>query len=146
MGKIHNLHCSKCGYGIKAWIGIGMMYAPGMIFEGQDPELVSLVDDTKISTAALKLVKKGKKVSEHYGHAMYSCPNDYYLFNKFYFKVGDMEPAYPCPYCDATLKRVNFAKGKIGSTRLKFVGLDKYWHCPKCGNDSLNEISIANWD
>ncbi|WP_057881203.1 hypothetical protein [Companilactobacillus kimchiensis] len=146
MGEIHDLRCEKCGYGIKTWLGIGMMYSPEMIFEGTDPSLVELVDDEQISTSALELVKTGAEINDHYGHALYACTNDFYLFNKFYFKIDEMEPEYPCPYCDNTLKRITFAKGRAGVTRLQFIDDEKFWHCPKCGNDSMNEVSFSNWD
>lgn len=147
MGEKHDLHCTKCGYGIEAWLGIGMMYAPTMVFEGEHPSLVDLVDDADISSQALKLVQDGQVIADNYEHEIYACPDDFYLFTKLYFKVGEYEPQYPCPYDDGKiLQRLTFAKGQLGSTRLQFVDSKQFWHCPKCGNDELNEYSFANWD
>jgi len=146
MGEIHDLRCSKCGYGIKAMVGIGMLYSPEQIFYGPNPALSELVQDKALTKQALTKISAGKRVDDDYGHFIYACPNDFYLFDKFYFKIDDWEPEYPCPYGDGILKRLIFAKGQLGTTRLKFVDDSGYWHCPKCGNDSLNEVSFANWD
>jgi len=147
MGEIHDLHCNKCGYSIKAMLGIGMLYSPEIVFYGENPSLIELVQNQSITDAALEKISTGAKVNDNYGHALYACPNDDYLFNKFYFKVDEMEPEYPCPYCDATLKRVVFSKSKIaGTTKLKFIDSDKFWSCPKCSNDLLTEFSFENWD
>lgn len=146
MGEIHDLRCNKCGYGIKAWLGIGMMYSPEQVFYGKAPSLKELVADESISNEALSLIKSGQKASDDYGHALYACPDDNYLFERFSFKVGEFEPNYPCPYCDKSLQQVTFAKGNLGTTRLKFVDTNIIWHCPKCKNELLKEISFANWD
>jgi len=146
MGERHELRCKKCGYGINAVLGIGMLYSKEMVFGGQTPSLGELVQDKSITDTALSKIATGGKVADDYGHYLYACPNDFYLFNKFYFKVDGAEVSYPCPYGDATLKRVTFAKGKTGTTRLQFIDGSGFWHCPKCGNDSLNEVSFGNWD
>jgi len=57
-----------------------------------------------------------------------------------------MEPEYPCPYGDGTLKRVDFSKGGFGTTKLKFTDGTGFWQCPRCGNDLMNELSFENWD
>lgn len=146
MGEIHDLHCNKCGYGIKAMLGIGMMYSPDNVFYRNQPILSELVSDDKISEIALKKIQNGEKPADNYGHRLYACPNDFFLYDKFYFKIGSFEPEYACPYGDGKLQRVDFAKGKLGTTRLKFVGQDKYWQCPRCGNDAMIEASFGNWD
>lgn len=146
MGQIHDLHCSKCGYGIKVWMGIGLMYSQQAVFTGENPSLIHLVNDEEISTKALDLLHSGEKAADNYGHALYACPNDFYLFERFYFKIGNMEPQYPCPYCDKTLEQVTFAKGDLGVTRLQFIKSQQYWQCPKCGNDSMKESFYADWD
>lgn len=145
MGEVHDLHCSKCGYGIKATLGIGMMYSEQVIFHDSEPLLGDLVNEKDIVENALQLVKT-EKVAENYGHRLYACPNDFYLFNRFFFKVGSYEPEYPCPYCQNTLQQVTFAKGDLGTTKLRFVITDKFWQCPKCGNDALTEFAVSNWD
>lgn len=146
VGEVHDLRCNKCGYGIKAMLGVGMLYSVENIFYRKQPILTDLVDDEKISQKVLKEVASGADISDNYGHELYACPNDFFLYNKFYFKVGEMEPQYPCPYGDGILERLEFAKGKAGTTRLKFVGQDKYWQCPRCGNDSMIEYAFENWD
>ena len=146
MGQRHDLRCSKCGYEIDALLGIGMMYSKSNIFEGEKPMLTELVDDTEITNSVLKAVVAGEKISDDYGHELYACPEDFYLFDKFYFKVGDMEPEYHCPYCDNQLQRVTFAKGSFGKTRLRFVDQSKFWQCPRCGNDEMMEVNFGNWD
>lgn len=147
MGEIHDLRCNKCGYGIKAMIGIGMLYSSENIFGGTDPLLPELVADKNISEQAFQIIKEGKKISEHYGHELYACPNDDFLFDKFYFKVGDLEPQYTCPYGDGVLQRIRFAKGRPGLLKLEFVDHPELtWHCPRCGNDMMNEVAVGNWD
>ena len=149
MGEIHDLHCTKCGYGIKANTGIGMLYSPENVFKDKQ-FLLDLVDNPKIVDQTMDLLTKGYEINEDYGHAIYACPNDFYLFDKFYFQLKgtkEFEPQYPCPYCQTTLKRLTFAKGNPRATRLQFVEEPgKYWHCPKCGNDELNEMAFGNWD
>lgn len=148
MGEIHDLRCSKCGYGIKAYLGIGMMYAPHMIFGENDPSLPDLIQDDKITSQALAKIKSGVNAKDNYEHALYACPEDNYLFNKFYFELDDgSKPTYQCPYCQTTLQRVTFAKATGGVTKLKFVeNPDSLWNCPHCGNSTLNEVAFANWD
>ncbi|WP_334352553.1 hypothetical protein [Companilactobacillus sp. HBUAS56257] len=146
MGEMHNLRCSKCGYGIEANTGIGMLYSEENVVKNF---LADLIEDSKITNQAKVLLKEGNRLNENYGHAIYACPNDFYLFNKFYFQLDPTEfvPQYPCPYCQTTLERVTFAKGSLGTTKLKFIKEPKkLWHCPKCGNEELNEISYGNWD
>lgn len=146
MGEIHNLRCCKCGYGIEAWLGIGMLYHPDYIFYGSDPSLVELVDNKDISNQALSLLNSGIKPNDSHRHKLYACPNDFYLFSKFYFKIDDFEPKYPCPYCKSVLKQVIFTKGTRGTTRLKFEDNDEIWHCPKCKSELLEEMAFGNWD
>lgn len=148
MGEIHDLRCSKCGYGIKAYLGIGMMYAPEMIFGSKDSSLPDLVQDEDITSQTMEKIRAGITVKENYGHVLYACPQDHYLFNKFFFELADgFEPAYQCPYCQTILQQVTFAKAGPNVTKLKFVEKpDNFWSCPHCGNNTLNEISFANWD
>lgn len=146
MGQRHDLRCSKCGYEIDAMLGIGMLYSPENIFTGQTPLLNELVDDQSTVKDALKRVKLGETIADDYGHALYACPKDFYLFEKFYFKIGSFEPKYHCQYCDTVLEQVTFAKGTAGTTKLKFIGQDKFWQCPRCGNDAMVETAFENWD
>lgn len=146
MGQRHDLRCSKCGYEIDAMLGIGMLYSSENIFMGSEPLLNDLVDEKAIVKTALNTVEAGENISNDYGHSLYACPNDFYLFDKFYFKIGTFEPEYHCQYCNRILEQVTFAKGKAGTTRLKFIGQDKFWQCPRCGNDAMVEIAFGNWD
>lgn len=146
MGQKHDLRCSKCGYEIDALLGIGMLYSVENIFKSEKPLLPELVGDDKITQQAWVLVNNNAEISEDYGHSLYACPEDFYLFDKFYFQVGDFKPQYHCPYCQNILQRVAFAKGTAGKTRLKFMDHDKYWQCPRCGNDEMIEYSFDNWD
>ena len=146
MGQTHDLRCSKCGYGIKAMLGIGMLYSSENIFQGDQPILLDLVSDQEQAKKALDQVAAGAKIFENYGHELYACPHDFFLYDKFYFKVGSIEPMYQCPYGDGILERLIFAKGRAGTTRLKFIGQEKYWQCPRCGNDAMIEYAFENWD
>ena len=58
MGEIHDLHCTKCGYGIKANIGIGMLYSPENVFKDKQ-FLLDLVDNPKIVDQTMDLLTKG---------------------------------------------------------------------------------------
>jgi len=146
MGQRHDLRCDKCGYEIDALLGIGMLYAPQNIFKGDQPLLSKLVNDDKITLPVLKSVANGAEISNDYGHELYTCPKDFYLFDKFYFKVGNCQPDYHCPYCETSLQRVTFAKGSALKTRLKFIDQEKFWQCPRCGNAEMTEVNFGNWD
>ncbi len=146
MGQSHDLRCSNCGYEINALLGIGMLYSAENVFKGEKPLLTELVGDKEISDSVLKAVASGAEISDNYGHELYACPEDFYLFDKFYFKVGEVEPKYHCPYCDNYLQRVTFAKGTAGKTQLKFVDQNKFWQCPRCGNAEMIEFKFCNWD
>jgi len=45
MGEMHDLRCSKCGYGQKFYLGIGMLYSPERIFYDDPPALNKMVQD-----------------------------------------------------------------------------------------------------
>jgi len=146
VGEMHELRCSDCGYGNKFYLGIGMLYSPERLFYDNRPSLNEVVQNKEITDEALKLIQTGSKVDDDYGQRLYACPNDFYLFDRFYFKIGDMEPEYPCPYGDGILKRVDFSKAGPGTTELKFIDGTGFWKCPRCGNNSMNELSFGNWD
>lgn len=171
MGRQYRLKCSACDYSVSINEGVGMMHSPHAVFYGvcddptqnwsvafpdglrerEKPLLLSLVKSTAIKKRAFALLQSGATPKNNYGHSLYDCPKCHRLYDRFYFCLKSeneiYEPDYKCPNCRTVLKKVDLV---VENETLKIVHEDNSiadWHCPKCGNTSLeNEDFMRMWD
>jgi hypothetical protein len=165
-----------CGYPIKFYEGIGMMYSPHAVFYGRcddptqnwsialpdgyckndKPLLLSLVKSKRVRDKAFELLAKGAKPSG-YGHYMYHCSKCMQFTEKFDFKlVSETEtfkPEHRCSKCNTPLCHVrpevfedHCSEGNVGFRFLHKNGSEAKWKCPECGGGRLVTESWGDWD